>query len=97
MSRNSPIAPRNRLVGTAPKIGIRPVIDGRRGGVRESLEEQVMGLARATAKLIETEVRHHDGQAVECVIADSAIGGVKEAADCAAKFDAEGVGVSLTV
>ena len=86
-----------RLRGGAPKIGIRPTIDGRYGGVRESLEGQVMAMARATAELISANVRHLNGETVETVIADSCIGGVAEAADCAEKFAREGVGVSLTV
>ena len=89
--------PANRLKGSAPKIGIRPAIDGRRGGVRESLEEVTMGMARAAAKLISENLRHPTGEAVECVIADSTIGGVAEAAACAEKFAREGVAVTLTV
>jgi L-fucose/D-arabinose isomerase len=89
--------PRNRLIGDMPKIGIRPTIDGRLGGVRESLEQQTMNMAKATAKLLETNLRHSNGMSVECVIADSCIGGVAEAAQAAAKFEREGVGVSITV
>ena len=89
--------PKNRLKGNAPKIGIRPVIDGRRGGVRESLEDVTMGMARAAAKLISENLRHPTGEKVECVIADSTIGGVAEAASCAEKFAREGVAVTLTV
>jgi len=80
-----------------PKIGIRPTIDGRLGGVRESLESQTMAMARSAAALLESTLRHRDGSAVECVIADTCIGGVAEAAACAEKFRKEGVGVSLTV
>lgn len=80
-----------------PKIGIRPAIDGRLGGVRESLEERTMQQARAVADLIAAELRYPDGSPVECVIADTCIGGVKEAADCADKFRISNVGVSLTV
>ena len=90
-------SPAMRLKGGLPKIGIRPTIDGRRGGVRESLEEPTMGMARAVAKLISGALRHPSGHAVECVIADTCIGGVAEAAACAEKFAREGVGVSLTV
>jgi L-fucose isomerase len=90
-------APVNRLRGSMPKVGIRPVIDGREKGVRESLEVQTMNMAKAAAKLIEENLRHSNGLPVECVIADSTIGGVAEAADCADKFAKEGVGVSLTV
>ena len=87
----------NRLIGDLPKVGIRPVIDGRERGVRESLESQVMDLAGAAANFIENNLRFPGGEIVECVIADTCIGGVAEAAMCAAKFKKEGVGVSLTV
>ncbi len=87
----------NRLIGTLPKVGIRPVIDGRERGVRESLEDQCMNMAKAAAKLIEDNLRFPSGEKVECVIADTNIGGVAEAAMCADKFQREGVGVSLTV
>ncbi len=80
-----------------PRIGLRPTIDGRLGGVRESLEQQTMKLARSAAKLISDQLRYPDGTPVECVIADTCIGGVAEAATCANKFRQENVGVSLTV
>lgn len=80
-----------------PKIGIRPIIDGRRRGIRESLENMTMGLAERVAKLYTDTLRYPDGSPVECVIADTCIGGVKEAADCAEKFARAGVGVSLSV
>lgn len=86
-----------RLIGQAPKVGIRPTIDGRLEGVRESLEEQTMLMARSAAALIESNLKHADGSKVECVIADSCIGGVAEAAATADKFLRAGVGVSLTV
>ena len=86
-----------RLIGQAPKVGIRPTIDGRLEGVRESLEEQTMQMARSAAALIASELRHADGSKVECVIADTCIGGVAEAAATADKFSRAGVGVSLTV
>ena len=88
---------KERLIGRLPKVGIRPVIDGRERGVRESLETQTMKMAQAAAKLIEENLRFPNGQKVECVIADTTIGGVAEAAMCADKFQREGVGVSLTV
>jgi L-fucose isomerase len=87
----------NRLIGRLPKVGIRPVIDGRERGVRESLEEQTMNMAKAAAQLIEENLRFPGGEKVECVIADTTIGGVADAARCADKFEQEGVGVSLTV
>jgi len=89
--------PRNRLVGGLPKIGIRPAIDGRRRGVRESLEEQTMNMAKSVAALLTANLRHANGLPVEVVIADTCIGGVAEAARTAEKFAREGVGVSLTV
>ncbi len=87
----------NRLNGSLPKVGIRPTIDGRRRGVRESLEERTMAMARRAAKLISDNLRHACGLPVECVIADTCIGGVAEAMQCQEKFAREGVGVSLTV
>lgn len=88
---------KNRLIGRLPKIGIRPVIDGRENGVRESLEVQTMNMAKAAAALIEKHLRFPSGEKVECVIADTTIGGVADAALCADKFKREGVEVSLTV
>ncbi|MBK7179305.1 MAG: L-fucose isomerase [Chloroflexi bacterium] len=89
--------PQNRLTGSPPKIGIRPAIDGRRQGVRESLEETTMTMARTVADFLSANLRHANGLPVECVIADSCIGGVKEAAETAVKFQREGVGLSITV
>ncbi|MCM2374459.1 L-fucose isomerase [Aporhodopirellula aestuarii] len=83
--------------GDLPKIGIRPTIDGRLGGVRESLEDQTMNLAKTVAELIASNVRYPNGDPVECVISESCIGGVAEAAECDALFRRENVGVSLTV
>ncbi|MGI6371894.1 MAG: L-fucose isomerase, partial [Caldicoprobacterales bacterium] len=91
------IGPENRYQGRLPKIGIRPVIDGRRRGIRESLEEQTMNMAKAAARFLEENLRHANGMPVECVIADTCIGGVAEAAKAADKFQREGVGVSITV
>nr|WP_065234992.1 L-fucose isomerase [Gallibacterium genomosp. 3] len=85
------------MQSTKIKIGIRPTIDGRRMGVRESLEEQTMNMAKSVADLLQTQVRHADGQFVECVIADTCIGGVAEAAACAEKFKLSNVGVVITV
>ncbi|EJR16580.1 MULTISPECIES: L-fucose isomerase [Bacillus] len=87
----------NRFYNKLPKIGIRPTIDGRRNGVRESLEDMTMNLAKSVANLLTENLRHYNGEAVECVIADTCIGGVAEAAKAAEKFVIEGVGVSITV
>ncbi len=80
-----------------PKIGIRPTIDGRQGGVRESLEEKTMTLASNVAALISSNLKYTDGTPVECVIADGTIGRVAESAACAEKFEREGVGGTITV
>lgn len=80
-----------------PKIGIRPIIDGRLGGIRESLEETTMKMAQRVAAFYTSELRYPDGSPVQCVIADSCIGGVQEAAQCAKKFESNNVGVSLSV
>ena len=80
-----------------PKIGIRPTIDGRQGGVRESLEEKTMTLAVNVASLISSNLKYTDGTPVQCVIADGTIGRVAESAACAEKFEREGVGGTITV
>ena len=80
-----------------PKIGIRPIIDGRRRGIRESLEEKTMEMARSVARLYSENLRYIDGAPVECVIADTTIGGVAEAAACACKFADENVCATLSV
>jgi L-fucose isomerase len=87
----------NRLNGGLPRVGIRPTIDGRRKGVRESLEEKTMSMARAVANLISETLKYPSGESVKCVIADTTIGGVAEAARCAEKFAKEGVGLTITV
>ena len=89
--------PKNRLVGDMPKIGIRPTIDGRLGGVREALEDQTMAMAQSVAKLLSATLRHANGQPVECVIADGTIGRVAETAACDEKFRKAGVGLTITV
>ena len=91
------VPPTHRLIGTLPKIGIRPTIDGRRRGVREALEGFTMDMARSAAAFLSSQLRHANGLPVECVIADTCIGGVAEAAQAAEKFARAGVGLSLTV
>jgi L-fucose isomerase len=91
------LPPAYRLQGNLPKIGIRPTIDGRRRGVRESLEGQTMAMARSVADLITKSLRHPCGLPVECIVADTCIGGVAEASRTAEKFSREGVGASITV
>ncbi|HML47379.1 MAG TPA: L-fucose isomerase, partial [Clostridia bacterium] len=89
--------PVHRMVGELPRIGIRPAIDGRQRGVRESLEPVTMGLAKRVAAFLSANLKHSCGLPVECVIADTCIGGVAEAAACAAKFAKENVGATITV
>ena len=86
-----------RYAGEKPRIGIRPTIDGRLGGVRESLEERTMAMAQAAAALISENLKYVDGSPLQCVIADTCIGGVAEAAACQAKFENSAVGATLTV
>ena len=88
---------RSRFQGRWPKIGIRPTIDGRMGGVRESLEEQTMNMAKSVVQLLTSQLKYPDGSPVECVIAPSTIGRVAESAACEDYFRQENVGVTITV
>ncbi|MBQ6128659.1 MAG: L-fucose isomerase [Lachnospiraceae bacterium] len=90
---------KNRYIGDYPAIGIRPIIDGRRGPlkVRESLEEQTMNMARSAKKLFEENLKYSNGEPVRVVIADTTIGRVAESAACEAKFRKEGVAITLSV
>lgn len=89
----------NRYIGEYPLIGIRPTIDGRRGvlGVRESLEEQTMNMAKSAAKLFTENLKYSNGEPVKVIIADTTIGRVAEAAACADKFRKAGVDITFTV
>ena len=87
----------NRYAIDLPKIGIRPCIDGRRNGVREGLVDQTMNMAKAAAKLIQDNIRYPNGDKVEIVLADTTIGGVREAAACQNKFEQAGVTITLSV
>lgn len=80
-----------------PRIGIRPVIDGRQFGVREDLEEQTMNMANAAKKLIEENLRYSNGTPVECVISPTTIGGGAEAYECEAFFRTQNVCATLSV
>ena len=80
-----------------PKVGISPIIDGRWGGVRESLEKQTMTMAENAAKLISENLRYPDGEPVQCVVSDTTIGGGAEAAACAEQFSSENVVATLSV
>ncbi len=83
--------------GAFPTIGIRPTIDGRLGGVRESLEEQTYAMATNLATFLSERIKYPDGSPVKCVIADTCIGGVAEAAATAEKFSLNRVGLTITV
>ncbi len=80
-----------------PRIGIRPVIDGRQFGVREDLEEQTVNMANAAKKLIEENLRYSDGTPVQCVISPTTIGGGAEAYECEAFFRTQNVCATLSV
>jgi L-fucose isomerase len=90
---------KNRLIGDYPVIGIRPVIDARRGPLklRESLEDQTMNMANAAKALFEENLRYTNGDSLKVIIADTTIGRVAEAAACAEKFKKSGVDITLTV
>lgn len=90
---------KNRLIGEYPVIGIRPVIDGRRGAldVRGSLEEQTTQMAKSAARLFTENIRYSNGEPVKVMLADTTIGRVGEAAACADKFRRAGVDITLTV
>lgn len=88
---------KSRYQDPLPKVGIRPIIDGRRNGIRESLEEPTLAMARAAARLIEESVRHASGDPVRCVVPDFCIGGATEAARMDALFRREGAEISLNV
>lgn len=88
---------KTRLNSENPKIGIRPIIDGRRGGIRESLEDMTMNMAKRVADLYASSLRYSNGDPVECVIADTTIGGVAEAARVDEQLKKQGVGVILSV
>ena len=89
--------PADRLIGALPSIGIRPVIDGREEGIRESLESQTLDMAKAVASFLRQYLRCASGEDVKCVVPDFTIGGVADAARCAELFREQNVGVSLTV
>ena len=90
---------KNRMIGEYPVIGIRPVIDGRKGplDVRGSLEEQTMQMAKSAAELFTKNLRYSNGEPVKVIIADKTIGRAGETAACQAKFEREGVAITLTV
>lgn len=87
------------LIGGCPVIGIRPIIDARRGAlkVREGLEDQTMGMALRAKKLFEENLKYSNGEPVKVVISDTTIGRVAESAACAEKFRKAGVDITLSV
>lgn len=89
----------SRLIGGYPVIGIRRIIDGRRGPlkVRESLEEQTMNMAKAAQKLFTDNLKYSNGEPVKVVISETSIGRVAEAAQVSEQFRKEGVDITLSV
>lgn len=89
----------SRLIGGYPVIGIRRIIDGRRGPlkVRESLEEQTMNMAKAAQKLFTENLKYSNGEPVKVVISETSIGRVAETAQVAEQFRREGVDITLSV
>ncbi len=87
----------NRSIGSLPKVGIRPVIDGREKGIRESLEAQTLNMAKSVADFISSTIKFPSGESVECIVPEFTIGGVADAAKCSELFKASNVGVSLTI
>ena len=90
---------RNRLIGDYPVIGIRPVIDARKGmlDIRASLEEQTMGMAQAAKELITSSLTYSNGEPVQAVVFEHTIGRAAEAAACAERFKKLGVDITLSV
>ncbi len=90
---------RNRLIGDYPVIGIRPVIDARKGmlDIRASLEEQTMGMAQAAKDLITSSLTYSNGEPVQAVVFEHTIGRAAEAAACAERFKKLGVDITLSV
>ncbi|MDU3020339.1 MAG: L-fucose isomerase [Clostridium perfringens] len=82
---------------TYPRIGIRPTIDGRQGGVRESLEEKAMKMAQAAKKLIENSLYYADGTPVQCVLASRTIGGSGDAGIVQQEFTGKNIVATLSV
>ena len=81
---NSEIFSSNRVADVMklikPKIGIRPIVDGRLKNVREDLESQVLDLANSVAKFLNANLKYTDAAPVECIVPDACIGGITEAA-----------------
>ncbi|MEM9389087.1 MAG: L-fucose isomerase [Bacteroidota bacterium] len=88
---------KNSVFQNLPKVGIRPVIDARLDGIRESLEDQTMNMAKNVASFIQERLKYPNGESVQCSISDHTIGRVSEAASCDEKFEREGVGLTITV
>ena len=90
---------KSRLIGDYPVIGIRPIIDARKGmlDVRGSLEEQTMNMAKSAKKLIEESLTYSNGEPIKVIISNTTIGRVAEAAVCERQFQKEGVDITLSV
>lgn len=80
-----------------PAIGIRPIVDSRRLGIRDALEGKVREMAEAARKLIEEHVFYADGTPARVVVFSGSIAGGEEAARCEAEFAARHVTATLSV
>lgn len=97
MFNNKKNSIKSSLRNLYPKIGIRPTIDARMGGIRESLENQTMNMAKSVINLLSSNLKYPNGKSVDCIISDTTIGGVAEAARAEEKFEREGVRITITV
>ena len=80
-----------------PAIGIRPIVDSRRLGIRDALEGKVREMAEAAKALIEQNVFYADGTPARVVIFSGSIAGSEEAARCEQEFTAQHVTATLSV
>ncbi|MCR4587925.1 MAG: L-fucose isomerase [Lachnospiraceae bacterium] len=82
---------------TYPKIGIRPIVDSRRMGIRDALEPKVREMALSAKALIEKHVFYADGTPAQVVVYDGSIACGEEAARCEDYFVRENVVATLSV
>ena len=80
-----------------PVIGIRPIVDSRRLGIRDALEGKVRQMAESAKRLIQDNVFYADGTPARVVIYSGSIAGGEEAARCEEEFAAQHVTATLSV
>jgi len=78
---------------STPRIGIRPIIDGRR---QEGIEKKSWEMAYMAKELIERNIKCANGKPGECVISPVLIGGSKEASICHDHFASQNVCATLS-